>query len=241
MSPPYGVSESWIFELLARYKAEGEAAFEPRSRRPEELTDRDADRDRGADPRATQEADRRRPGRRPGHHRVAPRAPPPDRRCPGRRSRDPEPSRPGGPGADEEAQVLLHPLRRRAAQRDLAVRLHPLPAHPPRRSTRRGLRDPDLARRLLPLRPHGHRAPPGHRPDSADEPSAKPLHRTGFPPPHSPTTAWSTPPGCPARAGRAPAPATGSRPNCAVSTSSRRTGDPTTRPPTARSSGSSRR
>ena len=30
----YGVSQSWLFELLARYKAEGEAAFEPRSRRP---------------------------------------------------------------------------------------------------------------------------------------------------------------------------------------------------------------
>ena len=30
----YGVSESWLFELLARYKAEGEAAFEPRRRRP---------------------------------------------------------------------------------------------------------------------------------------------------------------------------------------------------------------
>ena len=30
----YGVARSWIYELLARYKAEGEAAFEPRSRRP---------------------------------------------------------------------------------------------------------------------------------------------------------------------------------------------------------------
>jgi transposase InsO family protein len=30
----YGVSESWLFELLARYKAEGDTAFEPRSRRP---------------------------------------------------------------------------------------------------------------------------------------------------------------------------------------------------------------
>ena len=30
----YGVSESWLFELLARYRAEGEAAFDPRSRRP---------------------------------------------------------------------------------------------------------------------------------------------------------------------------------------------------------------
>jgi transposase InsO family protein len=30
----YGVSQSWLFELVARYKAEGEAAFESRSRRP---------------------------------------------------------------------------------------------------------------------------------------------------------------------------------------------------------------
>lgn len=31
----YGVARSWICTLLARYEAEGEAAFEPRSRRPE--------------------------------------------------------------------------------------------------------------------------------------------------------------------------------------------------------------
>jgi transposase InsO family protein len=31
----YGVARSWIYALLARYRAEGEAAFEPRSRRPE--------------------------------------------------------------------------------------------------------------------------------------------------------------------------------------------------------------
>ena len=30
----YGVSRSWVYELVARYRAEGEAAFEPRSRRP---------------------------------------------------------------------------------------------------------------------------------------------------------------------------------------------------------------
>jgi transposase InsO family protein len=30
----YGVSRSWLYELLARYKREGEAIFEPRSRRP---------------------------------------------------------------------------------------------------------------------------------------------------------------------------------------------------------------
>jgi transposase InsO family protein len=30
----YGVSKSWVYELLARYRTEGEAAFEPRSKRP---------------------------------------------------------------------------------------------------------------------------------------------------------------------------------------------------------------
>jgi transposase InsO family protein len=30
----YGVSRSWLYELLARYRADGEAAFEPRSRAP---------------------------------------------------------------------------------------------------------------------------------------------------------------------------------------------------------------
>src|SRR5918994_6780963 len=30
----YGVSQPWISRLVARYRAEGEAAFEPRSRRP---------------------------------------------------------------------------------------------------------------------------------------------------------------------------------------------------------------
>lgn len=30
----YGVSKSWLYELLARYRAEGDAAFEHRSRRP---------------------------------------------------------------------------------------------------------------------------------------------------------------------------------------------------------------
>src|SRR5438105_1773231 len=30
----YGVARSWLCTLLARYEAEGEAAFEPRSRRP---------------------------------------------------------------------------------------------------------------------------------------------------------------------------------------------------------------
>ncbi len=30
----YSVSRSWVYELLARYRDEGEIAFEPRSKRP---------------------------------------------------------------------------------------------------------------------------------------------------------------------------------------------------------------
>lgn len=33
----YGVSRSWLYELLARHRAEGESAFEPRSRRPKTI------------------------------------------------------------------------------------------------------------------------------------------------------------------------------------------------------------
>ncbi|MFF0268742.1 integrase core domain-containing protein [Kribbella sp. NPDC004536] len=34
MVAQYGVARSWVYELLARWRLEGEAAFEPRSRRP---------------------------------------------------------------------------------------------------------------------------------------------------------------------------------------------------------------
>ena len=34
VSRAYGVSQGWVSRLVARYRAEGEAAFEPRSRRP---------------------------------------------------------------------------------------------------------------------------------------------------------------------------------------------------------------
>ena len=30
----YGVARSWVYKLVARYRADGDAAFEPRSRRP---------------------------------------------------------------------------------------------------------------------------------------------------------------------------------------------------------------
>ena len=37
------MSLSWVSKLMARYRAEGEAAFEPESRRPHRLLNRVAD------------------------------------------------------------------------------------------------------------------------------------------------------------------------------------------------------
>jgi transposase len=38
----YGVARSWVYALLARYREEGDAAFEPRSRRPKTSRPRSA-------------------------------------------------------------------------------------------------------------------------------------------------------------------------------------------------------
>ncbi|WP_405142031.1 helix-turn-helix domain-containing protein [Sphaerisporangium sp. NBC_01403] len=51
----YGVSKGWVSKLIARYRAEGEAAFQPRSRRPK-----------------TSPTARPGFGRRTGHDRLAP-------------------------------------------------------------------------------------------------------------------------------------------------------------------------
>jgi transposase len=40
VSGRYGVHRSWVYRLLARYRAEGEAAFAPRSRRPHHCPNR---------------------------------------------------------------------------------------------------------------------------------------------------------------------------------------------------------
>ncbi|KQT02047.1 hypothetical protein ASG23_01370 [Cellulomonas sp. Leaf395] len=34
----YGMSKGWVSKLVARYRAEGESAYEPRSRRPGSTT-----------------------------------------------------------------------------------------------------------------------------------------------------------------------------------------------------------
>ena len=125
----------------------------------EDLTDcGPGDHGRG-DRQAPQGAPGGRTRRRPRHHRLAPRAP---RRGPGvgiHGGPHPDSARPGHPATCEATQVLLPAVRSRPTQRDLAVRLHPLPA-----GHRSRHRDPDLARRPLPLRTAHQRPCPGHRP-----------------------------------------------------------------------------
>ncbi len=87
----YGVARSWVYALLARYRAEGEAAFEPRSRRPKTSPNADRRRDGGADRAAAQGPVRAGPGRRAAHHRLAPGAPPPDPGLTGYGQPDPGP------------------------------------------------------------------------------------------------------------------------------------------------------
>ena len=122
-------------------RAEGEAAFEPRSRRPK------------TSPRAIPDAavslitemrkDLAGQGLDAGPHTIAWHLAHHHgiRVSRGDRQPLPGPGRAGHPGSAEAAEVVLPAVRRRAAQRVLAVRLHPLPAR-----RRRGHRDPGLAR-----------------------------------------------------------------------------------------------
>ena len=128
--------KGWVSKLLARYRAEGEAAFEPRSRRPKtsptatprrtveliaaatQATDR-AGLDAGADTIGWHLAHRHQVTAVAGHDQ-----PDPDPR----RAWSP-PSRRSGPKSSYIRFEAEH------AKRDLAVRLHPLPTHPYRRHT----------------------------------------------------------------------------------------------------------
>jgi transposase len=164
----FGVSQGWISRLMKRYAAEGEAAFEPRSRAPRtsptataattidlvlELRKKlsEAGLDAGADTLDWHLQ----------HHHQITLAPATINRILVRAGQvSPDPSK--------RPKSSYIPLRGRAAQRDLAVRLHPLPAHPPRRPARRRRRDHHLARRPLPDSPARVRTCPGHRSDRAD-------------------------------------------------------------------------
>ena len=163
----YGVHRAWVYKLKARYEAEGEAALEPRSRRPKTSPTATAAGDGRPDRAAPQGADRGRPGRRPRHHRLAPEPPPPDHGVARPRS-----------AAILTAPALVDPRAEEATrspptsgskpsmpnetwQSDFTHYRLTRPTAPARR------RDHHLARRPLPLRPARHRPPPDHRPDRA--------------------------------------------------------------------------
>jgi hypothetical protein len=137
----YGVARSWIYTLLARYAAEGEAAFEPRSRRPRSSP--------AAIPDSTVELIVRLrkelagQGLDAGPHTIAwhPGTPPPHPGLRGGHQPLPGPGRAGHPRAAQAPEVLVPEVPGGPAERVLAGRLHPLS---PRRRGRH--RDPDLAR-----------------------------------------------------------------------------------------------
>ncbi len=124
----------------------------------EDLPLRDQRRRRRPDHPSAQGPRRPGPGRRPADHRLAPAAASPGQRLGRDRQQVPEPGRAGHSRPGQAAEVVLHPVPGGHAERALAVRLHPLPAR-----RRDGHRDPDLARRPLPLRPVRHRPRPRHR------------------------------------------------------------------------------
>ena len=67
----YGITGFWVQTPVKRFHAEGEAAFQPQSRRPHS-NPRAVSRGRGPDHPAPQPAVEERPGRRCGDHRGAP-------------------------------------------------------------------------------------------------------------------------------------------------------------------------
>ena len=60
LAKTHGVHRSWIYKLIARYRAEGEAGLMPGSRRPRGLADQDLAGHCVGDPRAAKAAEQRR-------------------------------------------------------------------------------------------------------------------------------------------------------------------------------------
>ncbi len=160
----HGISKSWIYQLVTRFRAGGYDALTAAPPPPPRLLPPGRSRAPGGDHRPPPRTRRRRLRRRPRQHPP----PPPPALSPGSRPRyhlaHPLPPRPGHPSAPEAPPLLLRPLRGLPPQRDVAGRHHPLA---PRR--RPGRRDPQPPRRPLPppgrLRHLPHLQGPGRRPE----------------------------------------------------------------------------
>ncbi len=223
-SADYGVSRSWVYELLARYRDEGETAFKPRSRRPhrphrsatapetvelileirKDLIDRGLD----AGPDTI--------GWHLTHHHGI---------TVSRATIARTLTRSGAVTADPSKRPKSSYLRFEAAmpnetwQSDFTHYRLTAPTAAPA-PTPRSSAGSTTTPATHSTSPHTDRSPP--RPSS--RPSGKPLTCTDTPHPRSPTTAWSTPSDSPATA--EPAARTPSKLSSGDSTSSRRTPDP---------------
>jgi hypothetical protein len=115
-------ARSWVYALLARYQAEGDAAFEPRSRRPK--TSPSAISADAADLIIRLRKDLAGQGLDAGPQTIArhPAAPSPGQRLGRDRQQVPEPGRAGHSRPGQAAEVVLHPVRGGHAERALAVR-----------------------------------------------------------------------------------------------------------------------
>ena len=113
--------------------------------------------------------------------------------CGGHHPPAPARGRADHPSTAEAAQIVLHPVRRRTTQRDAGRPTSPTggwPTAPTSRSSTGSTTTP--ATRSQSPRTAASPAP------SCSMPSAMPLPLTASRLPHSPTTAWSSPPGWPA-------------------------------------------
>ena len=108
----YGVSQGWISRLMARYRAEGEAAFEPRSRRPHSSPDATPPQTVELVAAAAQAAHRGRSGRRRRHDRLAPGPPSPTTLSRATINRILVRAGAVSPGPVQATQVVLHPVRK---------------------------------------------------------------------------------------------------------------------------------
>ena len=199
----YGVHRAWVYKLKARYEAEGEAALEPRSRRPKTTPHRDPAGDGRAGAAAAQAADRRRPGRRRRHHRLAPEPPPPLGAVAGHDQPDPGPCRHRDPRPVEAAEVLLHPVRGRRSPTRPGSPTSPTTGSPAPTAVPAPTPRSSPGSTTTPATPCTSPRTPGSPPRSCWPPSGKPVTCTDTPHPRSPTTAWSTPSASPAgRGGR---------------------------------------
>ena len=189
----YWVSEGWVCKLVARWRAEGDAAFQARSRRPGSSPSKVCDEtvEMVVNLRSELSAQGLDAGplhRLPGTSNSATRSPFRHRRS----------------GAASSIWVSWSPTPKNARSRPMSGSKPIYPTRCGSQTSPTGASPQVPTPRSLPglmTIPATHCQSPciGASPDrSLSTPSTKPVLTTGFPRPPSPTTPWSTPPASPA-------------------------------------------